>query len=121
MQTLIICKGCSQDKPHHSQGYCVNCYHKFIVRKTGGLDKDNPEIYEKHLSTIKQKISATQKLRRNQSNKIRSQLTEAKLTELYGDQKMSMGDIAKINGCSRVYIMLLLQEYGLEIYSNVVV
>lgn len=116
MQTLSNCKGCLQDKPHHAQGYCRNCYHKFIVRGTGDFDRKNSESYQKHLSAIRAKISATQKQRIKSA--IIAQLAEDELKKLYCDQKMSMGDIANRFNCSRTYIMLLLRKYGLPIRSK---
>ncbi|MDE2231883.1 MAG: hypothetical protein KGJ95_07470 [Candidatus Omnitrophica bacterium] len=116
MQTLTTCKGCLQNKPHHSKGYCRNCYHKFVVRGTGDFDRNDHGSYLKHLSSIKKKISATQKQRVKSA--IISQLTEDRLKELYCEQKMSMGDIAKLHNCSRAYILLLLRKYGLAIRSK---
>jgi hypothetical protein len=116
MQTLIICIGCSNNKPHHSKGYCRNCYHKFIVRKTGDFDRNKPETYQQHLSMIKEKISKTQKQRVR--NAIISKLSAEQLKRLYCDEKLSMGDIAKSFNCSRTYIMLLLKQYNLPIRSK---
>jgi predicted DNA-binding protein YlxM (UPF0122 family) len=116
MQTLIVCIGCSQNRPHHSKGYCRNCYHKFIVRGTGDFDRNNSESYQKHLSAIKEKISVTQKQR--VKNAIISKLSAEQLKKLYCDEKLSMGDIAKSYNCSRAYIMLLLKKYNLPIRSK---
>jgi len=116
MQTLSTCKGCLQDKPHHAQGYCRNCYHKLIVRGTGNFDRNDPEAYQKHLSAIKAKISTTKK--QQIKSAIISQLTEDELKKLYCDQKLSMGDIAKSYNCSRTYIMQLLRQYNLPIRSK---
>ena len=116
MQTLVICKGCSQNKPHHARNYCRNCYHKFIVRKSTNFDRNDPDSYQKHLLDIKAKISATQKQRIKKA--VISQLPEDQLKKLYCEQKMSMGDIANHFNCSRAYILELLRKYNLPIRSK---
>lgn len=118
MQTLIICKGCAENKPHQAKGYCRNCYHKFIVRKTGGFDKNDPEIYQQHLAVIKQKVSTKMKEQWGQEQRIVSKLSKEHLEDLYCTQKMSMGDIAKLYNCSRVYVMMLLRKHSLPVRTK---
>ncbi len=118
MQTLIICKGCAENKPHQAKGYCRNCYHKFIVRKTGGFDRNDLGIYQKHLAVISQKVSIKMKGQWGQEQRIVSKLPKEQLEDLYCTQKMSMGDIAKLHNCSRVYVMKLLRKHDLPIRTR---
>ena len=118
MQTFIICKGCAENKPHQAKGYCRNCYHKFMVRKTGGFDRNDIGIYQKHLAVISQKVSIKMKEQWGQEQRIISKLPKEQLEDLYCTQKMSMGDIAKLHNCSRVYIMMLLRKHGLPIRTR---
>ena len=118
MQTLIKCKGCAQDKPHHAREYCINCYHKFVVRGTGDFDRGDQGFYQQHLASIKNKISTSLKIQRNKASTIVSELSQEKLKKLYCDQSLSMGDIAKQFGCSRPYVLMLLRKYGLPIRNK---
>ncbi len=118
VQTLIICKGCTENKSHHAKGYCRNCYHKFMVRKTGNFDRKDPVIYQQHLAAISQKRSTKLKEQLSQDQRIVSKLSKELLEDLYCAQKMSMGDIAKLHNCSRVYVMKLLRKYDLPIRTK---
>ena len=47
-----------------------------------------------------------------------SKLSVEQLKKLYCDEKLSMGDIAKLHNCSRAYILLLLRKYDLPVRSK---
>lgn len=108
MQTFITCVVCAQSKPHHAKGHCSNCYYKIFVRRTKNLSRED----------INSKISTALKTQRNKVALIKSELTEVKLKELYMNQGLSMGDIAKQFHCSRAYILILLRKYGLQIRNK---
>lgn len=118
MQTLAMCKGCLANRPHHAQGFCTNCYHKFVVRKTLTLDLNNPEIYAQHIKKNKDKAAARIKEQWGREKRIVSELSKERLEELYCVQKMSMGDIAELIGCSRPYVLMLLRKYALPIRTK---
>ena len=113
------CIGCGTiDIPHWSRGYCNKCYPKYIIRKTGGFDKNNKEFYSNFMEGVKRKISETQKIRRGDAVKIRERLNANLLEDLYRNKKMSFGDIAKQFKCSRNYIYILLQRYGIKVKTK---
>jgi len=48
------------------------------------------------------------------NSKIASLLTKEKVKELYYEQRKSLQDIAKEYGCTRQWIFLLMEKYGLK-------
>jgi len=112
---FIKCQGCgTSEVPHNGRGFCVNCYHKHFVRKTGDFDRNDPQFYENFLDGIKEKISKTNKQRSTAKIKINEILTKELLYELYYKKKKSLEDIGQLYGCSRVYIYNLCKRYGIK-------
>lgn len=113
------CIGCGLVvRPHWAQGYCTKCYPKHILRKTGSFNRKDPIFYGEFMKSIKSKISATNKIKRNAPAKIIDILSKESLTELYYKQKMSCQDIASKYNCSRVYIYNLCLRYGIRIKTK---
>ena len=79
-----------------------------MVRKSGGFDK----------AAIGQKASIKLKEQWARKQRIASELSKEHLEQLYCAQKMSMGDIATLHNCSRVYVMKLLRKHGLPIRTK---
>lgn len=113
------CVGCGTIVIEHwGKGYCGKCYPKFVIRKTGSFNRNDKLLYPAFLKNIKEKISVTQKRRKQLSETITGRLNRDLLVELYHTQKKSLQDIANMFGCSRVYIFNLCKKYSIEIKTK---
>lgn len=113
------CIGCGTTSIEHwAKGYCNKCYPKFIVRKTGSFDRNDKSFYTVFLENVKAKISATQKERKQLSEKITERLNKNLLHKLYHEESKSLQDIADMFGCSRVHIYNLCRKYGVKVKTK---